>query len=111
MGEAFGDIEGALVVPGELDGHVLQVGRAFGPQIDDDVEDGAAHAAHELRLRGRRILEMHAADGALAAIVGDVALSDDRLEAMRSELFLAEGASEVAATVLFSIEIDDECAP
>jgi hypothetical protein len=30
---------------------VLEVGRALGPQIDNDVEDGAARASHQLARR------------------------------------------------------------
>ena len=68
MGETLRHVEGAHAVGVELDGDVLEVGWAFGPEIDDDVEDGAARAADELGLGRRRILEMHAAKRALAWI-------------------------------------------
>ena len=65
MGEALRHVERAHVVGIELDGDVLEVGWALRPQIDDDVEDGAARAAHDLGLGRRRVLEVHAAERAL----------------------------------------------
>ena len=55
----------------ELDGDMFEIGFALGPQIDDDVEEGAARAAHELGLGRRRELEMHPAQRALLRIRGD----------------------------------------
>ena len=41
-----------------------EVGRALGPQVDDDVDDRAARAADDLRLGRRRKLEVHPAQRA-----------------------------------------------
>ena len=46
MREALWHVEGAAVLLVQLDGNVLEVGRAFRPQIYDDVENRAACAAH-----------------------------------------------------------------
>ena len=106
--EALGHVERAVVVGGELDGDVLEVGRALRAQVDDDVENRAARAAHELRFRRRRILEVHAAQRALASVERDVGLRDDRLEPVLGEFVLAERAREETAVVLAALEVDDE---
>ena len=51
---------------------------------------------------------MHASDRAFAAIVGDVTLGDDRLQAVGLEFVLAECPGEIAARVLLAVEIDDK---
>ena len=50
------------VVGGQLDRDVLEIRRALGAQVDDDVEDRATRAAHQLGLGGRRILKVHPAE-------------------------------------------------
>ena len=110
MCEAFGHVESSVVVRGELDRDVVEVGRAFGAQVDDDVEDRASRAPDELRLGRRRVLEVHAPHGAFTSIEGDVRLGDDRFEPVLLELVLAKRTGEEPAIVLFEIEVDDECA-
>ena len=100
MGEALGHVQRAAVVGAELDLDVLEEGRALRAQVDDDVDDRAARAAHELRLRGGRELEVHPAQRALVLVEGDVRLRDHGLETVLLELVLAERAREVAAVVL-----------
>ena len=51
---------------------------------------------------------MHAADGALSDVVGDISLGDERLQPVRFEFLLAERASKKAARILLAIEIDDK---
>ena len=58
-----------------------EVGWALGPQIDDDVEDGAARAAHELGLGRRRDTESACRAACPSCGSGDAGLGDDRLQA------------------------------
>ena len=87
---------------------MLEVGLALRPQVDDDVEEGAAGAAHELGFRGRRKLEMHAAHGALVPILGDAGLGNERLHAALFEFLSAKAAGKEASLVLASFQLDDE---
>ena len=97
MREALWHVEGAAVLLVQLDGNVLEVGRAFRPQIYDDVENRAACAAHQLGFRRWGKLEMHSAQRPLLKVVRDICLRDDRLESLSGEFFLAEGACEKAS--------------
>src|SRR2546425_4336616 len=47
MREAFRHIQGAIIVLVQLDGNMLEVGRAFRAKVDDDVENRAALATQE----------------------------------------------------------------
>src|SRR5262245_36405200 len=49
----LGHVEGAVVVGGELDLDVLEIGGALRPEVDDDVEDRAPSAPDQLGLGGR----------------------------------------------------------
>ena len=87
---------------------MLEIGLALRPQVDDDVEKGAARAAHELGFGSRRELEMHAAQGALFSIRGDAGLGNDRLHAALFELPLAKAAGKETSFVVASLQLDDE---
>jgi hypothetical protein len=87
---------------------MLQIGRTFRAQVDDDVDNGTSGAPNQFGLGGRGILEVHAAQRALEAVMGYVALSDDGLEPVCFELILAECTSEEAASVLSFFEVDNE---
>ena len=65
MREADGDVELARRLVVELEALPLAVGRRRAAQVDDDVEDPPARAAHELRLAGAD-REVHPAQHALA---------------------------------------------
>ena len=65
--EPLRHVERAMIVGGQLDRDVLEVRRALRTQVDDDVEDRPARAAHELRLRSRRELEVHPAERPLCS--------------------------------------------
>ena len=106
--EALGHVERPVVVRAELDGDVLEIRRTLGAQIDDDVEDRASRAPDELGLGGRRILEVHAPQRSLGLVESDVGLRDDRLQSVIGKLLLAERASEEAAIVLATFDVDDE---
>ena len=67
VGEALRHVERAMVVRGQLDLDVLEVGRALRPQVDDDVQDRAPGSPDQLGLGRRRILEVHPAQRALVA--------------------------------------------
>ena len=92
--EAFWHVKRAAVLLVQLDGNILEVGRAFRAQIHDDVENRAACATHQLGLRRWGKLEMHSAQRALLKVVGDICLRDKWLESMGGEFFLAKGARE-----------------
>jgi hypothetical protein len=51
---------------------------------------------------------MHATEGALEAIERDVDLRNDRIQAVRFELLLAESAREEPAVIFLGLEIDHE---
>ena len=108
MREALRHVERAVVVLAQFDGHVLQVGRAFRPQVDDDVEDRAPRGAHQLGFGRGRKLEVHPAQRALLVIEGDVGLCDHRLQPVLLELVLTEGAGEKPARILAALDVDDE---
>ena len=55
--ETLGNEERAMIVLVELHRDMLQVGRAFGTQVDDDVEDAAASTTHERRLGKSVVME------------------------------------------------------
>src|SRR5262249_54410042 len=59
-------------------------------------------------LSRRRDLEVHAAERAALAVVGKVRLGDQRLQALRLELVLAEGAGKEAPRILATLELDHE---
>ena len=94
MGEPFRNVDRALVVLVEFDRYMIKIGRTFGTQVDDDVDDCAARAADELGFGRGRELEMHAAQRSLRDIVGDIGLRDHRLEPVGRKLVLAEAAGE-----------------
>ena len=87
---------------------MLQIGRALGPQVDNDVQNATARASHQFRLGGRWKLEMHSAHCALLAVVSDIDLRNDRLQPMRLEFFFAECAGEEAALVFPALQIDEK---
>ena|SRR6266508_605258 len=92
--ETLWHVEGAAVLLVQLDSNILEVGRAFRAQIYNDVENRAACATHQLRLRCWGELEMHPPQRALLKVVGYICLRDTRLESMGGEFFLAKGACE-----------------
>jgi len=107
VGEALRHVESTVVVLGQLNRGVLEVGRTLGPQVHNDVEDGAARAAHELGFSGRRILEMHPPHSALLHVEGNVCLGDERAEPVSLEFSLTEGPREEPARVLPAFHVDD----
>src|SRR6266508_1338270 len=108
VGEALRHVDGPVIVGGQLDRHVPQVGRAVWAEVDDDVDDRPARAAHELRLGSGRVLEMHPAHRAPTDVEREVGLGDRHLEAVISELLLAKGTGKESPVVLASLEFDHE---
>ena len=92
----------------ELDRDVLPVGRRVRTEVHDDVDDPALRATHQLGLRHRRRLVVHAADGPGQPVERDVALHHRRIEALFGELVDAEAAGEEPAVVHDALEFDDE---
>jgi hypothetical protein len=108
MSEAFWNVNGAVVVGGQLDFDVLEKGRALRPQVHDDVKDAAAGASNVPRLRRRRVLEVHSSHCPAGPVEPDVRLGDHGLEPVPLELMLAKGAGEEAAVVLPRLDVHDE---
>src|SRR5690606_31600033 len=108
VSEHLGYVQCHTVVLGQLDSEVLEVAGRAGPQVDDDVVDGAARAAHQFRLGSRRHLVVHAAQSALCMVERHVGLCDGRFETMLLELPSAESTGEEAAFVRAFFEFDDE---
>ena len=108
MRKALGYIERSVVVGGQLDGNVLQVGGAFRAQIHNDVEYGPTGASHELGLGGRGILKVHSPQGSPTLVEGDVGLRNDRLQFVIAEFVLAKGAREEAAVISAALDVDNE---
>ena len=76
-------------------------------QVDGDIEDRAAHAAHQLRLAVRLGLVVHSAQRSGARVERGVALHDRRIQPARAELLGIERACEPAALVAEQVELDD----
>jgi hypothetical protein len=89
---------------------MLQVRVALWAQVDNDVEDGATHAANELGLGRGRILKVHAANRTLLAIVRDIGLGDERLQPVCLEFMLAESAGKEAPRIFPSLQVNDKSA-
>ena len=78
-----------------------------GPQIDDDVVDGAARTAHELSfgLGGRLVVQT--AQGATPRVERDAGLDEPGWQPGGRELFLAERPREEPPIVDVPLDIDD----
>ena len=87
---------------------MLEVGLALRPQVDDDVEESAAGAAHELGFGCRRKLEMHAPHRAACLVVGDAGLDKTGFMPCSSNSRRAKAAGEKTSFVLAPFQLDDE---
>src|SRR5262245_44904240 len=77
-------------------------------QIDDTVEDSAGGTSDKLCLAVRSCLIMHASDGPLLFVEGDIAFDDPRIKPVSLELGPRPAAREKAAVVLMSLGLNDE---
>src|SRR5271154_5195288 len=84
---------------------MFEIGWTLRTEIHYDVEDCAARGAHEFCLRCRRKLEMHSAKRPPPCAESDIRLCYHRVQPVFSQLFLAEGAREEAATVIPRLDI------
>src|SRR5216684_2269712 len=107
VGEALGHIERAPVLGIEAEAFPASVGRRARADVDDHVENGAAHAADDLGLGVRRLLVVEAAQRAGAAVIGQAFLDDGGGDAMRLELARTPDAREEATLVLLRLELDE----
>src|SRR5262249_22600999 len=108
VGKSGRDINRSPFVVVKHNGDVVKIGRTFWSQIDDDVKECAAGAAHKLRLDGWRKLEMHATQRPCSRIRRDARLSDQRIEAEVPKLTLAKNAGKKAALVGPPLKVDNE---
>ena len=106
VGEAPGDEELAVVVPGEFDRHMLSEGRRAFPDVHSHVQHGALYNAHELRLSVWRLLEMQAAYHPVArpalVVLDEVHVGDFFLE-----LSLGERLEEIPPVVPEDARLED----
>src|ERR1700704_4328309 len=108
VGKTFRYIKRSLVLLVQFDRNVLKISGAFRPQVDNDIENCAAGAAHQLCLRGRRELKMHSPQGPFLDVERDIGLRNGWFQAVRCELLLAKGASEKPPRILPAFEIDEK---
>src|SRR3990172_5456588 len=106
--EPLRHVERPVIVGIKFHRNMFQVSRALRTQVQDDVQDRAARAAHELRFRGGRELKMHPAKRASLFAKGDVGLGDYGLKAVFREFLLAERAREETPAVLPALHVNDE---
>lgn len=107
MGKTFRDEELTVVVLGEFNSKMLTVGGGTHADIDGNVENGTAHAAHQLGLGVGRTLEMETAHDTthrLALVVLDEVDMSDFLV----EVALGEGLEEIATLVVEDTRLYDE---
>src|SRR5205085_12083648 len=104
--ETFGHVEHELVLFGQLDAKPLLEGGRIGAQINDDIVERAARAAHEFCLRVGRVLKVHAAQCAFAPVARDVALDNRRGKTLRRKLARRPSARKKTALVLESLRLD-----
>ena len=97
-------IQSAVVIGGQFDSQMLQVGRAFRAKIHDHIENGTTRAANEFAFSRRRILKVHAADRSLPPGRCNIGLGSHQCESVFLELFLTVGASEEAALISEALE-------
>jgi hypothetical protein len=79
------------------------------PEVDNYVEDDAAHASDQLGFFERAYLEMHATDRAGALSDTHVALCYDVSQSLFSKLICTESAREITPLVQVGLHIDIEC--
>jgi hypothetical protein len=106
MREPLRHVECALIVFVQLDLNMLQIGRAFRAQVDNDIEDRTARAADKLGFRPRAGIGNASRAQCLADVVRDIGLGDDRLEAMGFEFLLAKASRKEATRVISSLQIN-----
>jgi hypothetical protein len=109
MPKAFRHIEGTVIGLGQLDGDVVEVGRALRAQVDDDVQNRTTRAAHEFCLGCGWILKVHAAQCAFLVVKSDICLHNYGLEPVRLELLLTESPCKEASIIFFAINVNDIC--
>src|ERR1044072_3148352 len=76
MCETFWHVECAAVLLIQLDGNILEAGRAFRAKIYNDVKNRTACATHQLGLRCWRELGMDPPQRPLLIVIGDICLRD-----------------------------------
>src|SRR5262245_55854542 len=99
VGEPLGNIQRPLIIFIQFDGDMLEVSGALGPQVNDYIKYSAPRTPNEFGLGSRGILEVHSADRTCFPIVRNVGLSNNCLQPMCFELFLAERSSKEASRI------------
>ncbi len=87
--------------------HVLAVGPRLGADVNGDVDDDAAGAAHQLGLGVRRLLTVQTTQRARGVIEADIRLRDAGIQPMIGEFVGTERTREEAAIVVMRFEVDD----
>src|SRR2546427_4764985 len=107
VGAPLGDVHHAAILCGKLHPDPLLVGRRFAPQVEDDVEQRAHRAAHELRLRPRGELIVQPPEATLAVYEPGVDLRHAAVQPVRLQFPLAPHPCKEAAVILAPLGLDD----
>jgi len=99
VGKAFRDQQAALVVGGQHFTMPAQVGGRSSAQIHGDIEHCSRETTDELGFGMRRMLEMQATDGPLAARERVIDLRNGLVQAGRTKFFGAIKSGEEAARI------------
>lgn len=108
MGKTARHEETVAVLGGERGGDPATIGRRALAEIDGNVENGAAHDAHELGLGGRWGLEMEAADRADLTRERLIILHEGNVQASFRQHGRTERLHEVAPRVLEPARLEEE---
>src|ERR1700752_1508674 len=107
MRESFWNIDCAMIIFGQFNFNMLEVGRAFRAKVDNDVNDGAPCTTYCFCLRRWRKLKVHSPKRTFVMIEGYVSLGDRGLQSMRSKFLLAESSCEDPAIVASRLDLND----
>ena len=105
---AFRKVQGVAILRAKLDCRPFSESRRLRPQVESDIVDRTADAAHQLGLGMGRFLVVHAAQRAAPQAVGQAGLRDARIQPAGMEFFGAEAAREEPARIRNRLESRQE---
>jgi len=102
-------VQHPAILGGQFNAEAPPKSRRTPPQIDNCIVDTSHVASHQLGLFKRRYLIVHAAQGPLSLVEGDVALRYLYFKAVLGKFPLAKGTREKASIVFSLFQIDYKC--